>query len=169
MKSRYYLLLSFVLLICSATSFAYQNSVCKVKDQSGSLESSWCSNHHQEGSWRCYAEVEFPNGAKEKVWGNRCHSSFSPCHKDGEFSVEPSCASISETYQDNVCKIKNQSGSLESSWCSNHHQEGNWRCYAEVEFANGAKEKVWGNRCHSSFSPCDKDREFSVEPSCAVN
>ncbi|NUM89059.1 MAG: hypothetical protein HUU37_07640 [Bdellovibrionales bacterium] len=59
---------------------------CRVVDQSGTIESWECRN--SEGNIRCYADVEYQNGTRLRVWGG-CVSSYGDCWSTGSSAVNP--------------------------------------------------------------------------------
>jgi hypothetical protein len=59
---------------------------CRVKDQSGSIEAFECRNG--PGNWRCYADVEYDNGTRLRVWGG-CYENLSDCFSTGNGAVDP--------------------------------------------------------------------------------
>ena len=59
---------------------------CKVIDQSGSLEPWECRD--SDGKIRCYADVEYGNGTRLRIWGS-CVSSYSDCWGSGAGNVDP--------------------------------------------------------------------------------
>lgn len=59
---------------------------CRVKDQSGSLEPWECRNS-TTGNIRCYADVEYENGTRLRIWGG-CYDSYSDCWGTGDGAVE---------------------------------------------------------------------------------
>jgi hypothetical protein len=58
---------------------------CKVVDQSGTIESWECRN--STGKIRCYADVQYENGTKLRIWGG-CYDSYGDCWGSGEGKVE---------------------------------------------------------------------------------
>jgi hypothetical protein len=90
MKRLNYILISLVAVIFSSTASAHHKA-CKIKNQSGTL-SIWCSSHHQKGSLRCYADVEYSDGTEGRVWGKTCYDSYADCWGSGIGGVEPDCA-----------------------------------------------------------------------------
>lgn len=59
---------------------------CRVTDQSGSAEPWDCRD--AQGVIRCYADVEYGNGTRLRVWGG-CYSSYSDCWSMGSGAVKP--------------------------------------------------------------------------------
>lgn len=64
---------------------APQQTGCKVKDQSGTMDSQACRD--SEDKIRCYAEVE-ADGSSFKVYGG-CFGSYSDCWSTGPGAVNP--------------------------------------------------------------------------------
>lgn len=60
---------------------------CTVKDQSGSMEAWECRD--SEGKIRCYADVEYENGTRMRVWGDGCYQTYSDCWSTGPGAVDP--------------------------------------------------------------------------------
>ena len=58
---------------------------CRIVDQSGTLEPYDCRN--SDGNIRCYADVEYDNGTRLRVWGG-CYESFSDCWSTGPGAVD---------------------------------------------------------------------------------
>ena len=58
---------------------------CRVIDQSGSIEPWECRNSDR-GNIRCYADVEYQNGTRLRLWGS-CVGSYSDCWSSD--SVDP--------------------------------------------------------------------------------
>lgn len=59
---------------------------CRVVDQSGSIEPWECRNS-TSGNIRCYADVEYGNGTRLRIWGG-CYGSFSDCWSTGAGGVD---------------------------------------------------------------------------------
>ncbi|RZA01253.1 MAG: hypothetical protein EOP11_17540 [Proteobacteria bacterium] len=60
-----------------------------------------------------------------------------------------------------TCQLLNQSGSLFDGCRANNE----WRCYAEVRFADGAPRKIRGG-CTPNLSDCWSTGPYAVFPSC---
>jgi hypothetical protein len=59
---------------------------CKIVDQDGSSEP-WDCRDSKTGTIRCYADVEYENGTKLRIWGG-CYGSYSDCWWSGPGHVD---------------------------------------------------------------------------------
>lgn len=163
---------SFAVLLALNTSVALSHS-CQVKDQSGTLDISGCSQ--SSSKIRCYADTDFGDGRVQRIWGQGCYSSYSDCWFSGTGRVDPCVAPVpgylpgsgavqptpNPGYLVN-CKIKDQSGTSDLFGCRG--QSGNIRCYADVTFENGQSQRFWGSQCERSFSDCWWNGQGRVQP-----
>lgn len=79
------------MMLIGCSSVAMAQGVCKVKSQDGDMQAYWCNKNDQKATKRCYADVEYADGRKEKIWGQTCYDSYADCWWSGKGAVKPDC------------------------------------------------------------------------------
>lgn len=64
------------------------------------------------------------------------------------------------------CRVINNSGSVDNRFCRNS-RVGNIRCFIEVEYQDGRRDKLTGYQCVRSFSDCWRGRPGAIRPACS--
>ncbi len=64
------------------------------------------------------------------------------------------------------CRVINNSGTIDNRFCQNS-QSGNIRCFIEVEYQDGRRDKLTGYQCVRSFADCWRGRAGAISPTCS--
>lgn len=68
----------------------------------------------------------------------------------------------SVSHGEDQCRVTSQSGSIDGWFCQN--QEGNIRCYADVEWEGDSEEKRIYGSCAESHSDCWSTGDSAIDP-----
>jgi hypothetical protein len=81
-----------------ASNFGYDKDgipvACTLDLQSGATDNNFCRNSVSRS--RCFAEVTYRNGRRQRFWGERCVVWNSDCASGAPASVRPACSNIED-------------------------------------------------------------------------